>query len=104
MANSGHNVHMSSVMFTSSSEWFQFNVIVQTDEEYLRIKETINFFKLGDQNTTSSYWFLCISISLLVEKNLITNQTANLLLYSSCDYGIISSPRLKSQGTQLYYK
>ena len=79
VANFGHNVHMSSVMFTSSSECFQFNVIVQTDEEYLQIKETINYFKLGDQNTTSSYWFLCISISL-VEKNLITNQTANLLL------------------------
>ena len=103
MANSGPKV-MSSVMFPSSSECFPFNVIAQTDEEYLRIKQTINFFKLEDQNTTSSHWFLCIFISL-VEKNLITNQIAHLLLYSYCDYCTIYSPRLRSQGTQLlYYK
>lgn len=86
MANSGLN-DMRAVMFTSSSECFQSNVTVQTDEECLRIKLNVNFFQLSDNNTDSSYWFPCIS-HIMGKKNLITNQITDLLLYSSLDYCI----------------
>lgn len=82
MTNSGLNV-MNSVMFPSSSECFSVQCY-RAERRGVPANKPNNY-----KNTDSSCWFLCIFISL-VKKNLIINQTADLLLYSSRDYCITS--------------